>query len=104
MDKFYQWWGSSKNKKIRPVAMDMWGSPHLYCEAGAGAAGAILFEKFHVLRRLGAALDTVRETESAPSDRQAPTFPQGPGVHATLVSEEPDDRWMLELEAVALGH
>ena len=64
MDEFYKELGSSKSKKIRLAVMDMW-KPFRASTLKAENApqAAILFDKFHVIRHLGEALDKVRKTE-----------------------------------------
>jgi transposase len=66
LDGFYEWLGPRKSPKIRLAVMDMWKpfrtstlKPHHAPQA------AILFEKFHVMRHLGEALDKVRKSEYA---------------------------------------
>jgi transposase len=64
MDEFYKWLGPKKSKQIRLAVMDMWKAfrkSTLKPEHAPGAA--ILFDKFHVLRHLGDALDQVRKSE-----------------------------------------
>ena len=64
MDEFFKWLGPKKSKKIRLAVMDMWKAfrkSTLKPEHAPGAA--ILFDKFHVLRHLGEALDKVRKSE-----------------------------------------
>ena len=66
MDEFFKWLGPKKSKKIRLAVMDMWKAfrnSTLKPEHAPGAA--ILFDKFHVLRHLGEALDKVRKSEYA---------------------------------------
>ena len=64
MDEFYQWLGLSKSKKIRLAVMDMWKAfRHSTLKPEHAPQAAILFDKFHVLRHLGEALDTVRKAE-----------------------------------------
>jgi transposase len=66
MDLFYQELGPTKSHRIRLAVMDMWKPfrtstlkpPH-------APQAAILFDKFHVLRHLGEALDKVRKAEYA---------------------------------------
>lgn len=63
-DECYQWLGPTKSTRIRLAVRDMWKpfrASTLKAEHGPHAA--MLFDKFHVLRHLGAALDTVRKTE-----------------------------------------
>ena len=64
MDEFYKWLGPKKSKQIRLAVMEMWKAfrkSTLKPEHAPGAA--ILFDKFHVLRHLGDALDQVRKSE-----------------------------------------
>jgi len=64
MDQFYAFIGSKNAKKIRLAVMDMWKPFRNSTQAHAPNA-AILFDKFHVLRHLGDALDKIRKTEYA---------------------------------------
>ena len=64
MDEFYQWLGLSKSKKIRLAVMDMWKAfRHSTRKPEHAPHAAILFDKFHVLRHLGEALNQVRKAE-----------------------------------------
>lgn len=64
MDEFYKWLGSSKSKKIRLAVMDMWRPFRNSTKKKENAPqAAILFDKFHVMRHLGEALDKVRKAE-----------------------------------------
>jgi transposase len=64
MDGFFRWLGPAKGKGIRLAVMDMW-KPFRASTLKAGNAprAAILFDKFHVLRHLGGAMDKVRKAE-----------------------------------------
>ena len=64
MDQFYQWLGGKKAKKIRLALMDMWKAFEKSTRKNVPLA-AILFDKFHVMRHLGEALDKVRKMEYA---------------------------------------
>lgn len=64
MSQFYQWLGARKSQGVRLAVMDMWKPFRTATERHAPAA-AILFDKFHVMRHLGQALDTVRKSEYA---------------------------------------
>ena len=64
MAQFYQWLGKKKSGRIRLAVMDMWKPFRNATQAHAPKAG-ILFDKFHILRHLGQALDTVRKREYA---------------------------------------
>jgi len=64
MSEFYTWLGANKRRRIRLAVMDMWKPFRNATQAHAPQA-AIWFDKFHVLRHLGQALDTVRKREYA---------------------------------------
>ena len=64
MSKFYAWLGEQQSSRIRLAVMDMWKPFRLATQAHAPQA-AILFDKFHVIRHLGEALDSVRKSEYA---------------------------------------
>jgi len=62
MSQFYDWLGQRKSSRIRLAVMDMWKPFRLATNAYAPQA-AILFDKFHVMRHLGEALDQVCKSE-----------------------------------------
>jgi transposase len=64
MDEFFRWLGGKKSAGIRLAVMDMWKAFRNSTERHAPQA-SILFDKFHVLRHLGEALDKVRKAEYA---------------------------------------
>lgn len=66
MDEFFKWLGPKKSKRIRLAVMDMW-EPFRTSTLKAEHApqASILFDKFHILRHLGDAMDTVRKSEYA---------------------------------------
>ena len=64
LDIFYRWLGAKKSKKIRLAVMDMWKAFEKSTRKNVSHA-AILYDKFHVMRHLGEALDTVRKMEYA---------------------------------------
>lgn len=64
MATFYETLGARKSAGIRLAVMDMWRPFRSATQAHAKNA-AILFDKFHVMRHLGDALDTVRKAEYA---------------------------------------
>ena len=64
MSQFYAWLGERKSRGIRLAVMDMWKPFRTATEEHAPNA-AILFDKFHVMRHLGDALDQVRKSEYA---------------------------------------
>jgi len=64
MDAFFTWLGAKKTAGIRLAVMDMW-KPFRTSTTTHAPQASILFDKFHVLRHLGDALDTVRKSEYA---------------------------------------
>jgi len=64
LDMFYQWLGLKKITKIRLAVMDMWKAFEKSTRQNVPQA-AILYDKFHVIRHLGEALDKVRKMEYA---------------------------------------
>ena len=64
MAQFYDWLGNNKAQRIRLAVLDMWKPFRNVTNARAPQA-AILFDKFHVLRHLGEALNAVRKSEYA---------------------------------------
>ncbi|MFO1465450.1 MAG: transposase [Steroidobacteraceae bacterium] len=64
MDQFYRFLGKKKAKGIRLAVMDMWKAFRTSTHRNAPQA-AILFDKFHVMKHLGEALDKIRKAEYA---------------------------------------
>jgi transposase len=64
MAAFYDWLGSKKARKIRLIVIDMW-KPFRTVALARAPQAAILFDKFHIMRHLGEALDAVRKSEYA---------------------------------------
>ncbi len=64
MDEFYRFLGEKKAKKIRLAVMDMWQAFYNSTTRHAPQA-AILYDKFHVMKHLGEALDNTRKAEYA---------------------------------------
>src|ERR1035437_6226086 len=64
MAQFYDWLGPKKSRGIRLAVMDMW-KPFRNTTRERAPQAAVLFDKFHVMRHLGEALDKVRKTEYA---------------------------------------
>jgi transposase len=64
MNAFYEELGSPASGRIRLAVMDMWKAFSKSTRLHAPQA-AILYDKFHVLRHLGEALDLVRRSEYA---------------------------------------
>jgi len=64
MAQFYDWLGPKKSSKIKLAVMDMW-KPFRNVTTNKAPQAAILFDKFHIIRHLGEALDKVRKAEYA---------------------------------------
>jgi transposase len=64
MAQFYAWLGENKAYGIRLAVMDMW-KPFSNATRRHAPQAAILFDKFHIMRHLGEALDKVRKSEYA---------------------------------------
>ena len=64
MEQFFQWLGPKKSAGIRLAVMDMW-RPFRTATNRCAPQADILFDKFHVIRHLGQALDKVRKSEYA---------------------------------------
>ena len=64
MAQFYEWLGKKKSVRIGLAVMDMW-KPFRNATLAHAPQAAILFDKFHIMRHLGEALDNVRKSEYA---------------------------------------
>jgi transposase len=64
MDEWFPWLGAKKSQRIRVAVLDMW-KPFRNATEQAAPQAAILFDKFHVMRHLGEALDKIRKREYA---------------------------------------
>ena len=64
MKQFFDWLGEKKARGLRLAVMDMW-KPFRNATEKAAPQAAILYDKFHVIRHLGEALDKVRKREYA---------------------------------------
>ena len=76
MDQFYTFLGRKKATGIRLAVMDMW-KPFRNSTQREAPQAAILFDKFHVIRHLGEALDKVRKAEYARLDGKQRRFIKG---------------------------
>jgi transposase len=66
MDEFFRWLGPEKSRQIRLAVMDMWQPFRTATLKPQHAPQArIVYDKFHVLRHLGNAIDEVRKREYA---------------------------------------
>jgi transposase len=62
MDKFYEWLGEKKTKCIRLAVMDMW-RPFRNSLIKNAPDAKIIYDKFHIMKHLGEAMDKVRKSE-----------------------------------------
>jgi transposase len=62
LTRFFEELGKPKSEKIRLAVMDMW-KPFRNATQACAPQAAILYDKFHVVRHLGEALDQVRKSE-----------------------------------------
>jgi transposase len=76
LDEFYRILGEKQARRIHLAVMDMWKAFRNSTARNAPQA-AILFDKFHVLRHLGEALDKVRKQEYARLSGKSRTFIKG---------------------------
>jgi transposase len=76
LDEFYGFLGKKKAKAVRLAVMDMWKAFRNSTTKNAPQA-AILFDKFHIMRHLGEALDKVRKSEYARLDGKKRRFIKG---------------------------
>ena len=91
MAAFYNWLGRKKSRKIRLAVMDMWRPFRTVAQARVPQA-AILFDKFHVMRHLGEALDAVRKSEYARLSGKDRRYIKGQKYTLALAPGEPDAR------------
>ncbi|MGH7909662.1 MAG: ISL3 family transposase, partial [Thermodesulfobacteriota bacterium] len=76
MDRFYQFLGQKKARRVRLAVMDMW-KPFRHSTEHHAPNAAILFDKFHVIRHLGEALDKIRKLEYARVEGKQRRFIKG---------------------------
>ena len=76
MNWFYKFLGHKKARRVRLAVMDMW-KPFRHSTEHHAPNAAILFDKFHVIRHLGKALDKIRKLEYARLEGNARTFIKG---------------------------
>ena len=80
LDEFFEWLGPKKSHRIRLCVMDMWKAFEKSTRKNAPQA-AILYDKFHVLRHLGEAMDKVRKSEYARVSGKDRKFIKGQRYH-----------------------
>lgn len=66
LDAFFHWLGPEKSGQIRLAVMDMWKAfRNSTLRPGHAPQATIVYDKFHILRHLGEAMDRVRKSEYA---------------------------------------
>jgi transposase len=66
LDEFFAWLGPEQCGRIRLAVMDMWKAfRNSTLKEGNAPQAALLYDKFHVLKHLGEAMDKVRKREYA---------------------------------------
>ena len=66
LDEFFAWLGPKKCRKIRLAVMDMWKAfRKSTLKEGHARQARIVYDKFHILKHLGEAMDQVRKQEYA---------------------------------------
>ena len=76
MAQFYAALGDKKSRGIRLALMDMW-KPFRNATRAHAPQAAILFDKFHIMRHLGDALDKVRKSEYRRLSGQSRSYIKG---------------------------
>jgi transposase len=76
MDSFFEQLGPRRSKGIRLAVMDMWKAFRNSTSRNAKQS-CILFDKFHVMRHLGEAIDKVRKSEYARLSGKSRKFIKG---------------------------
>ena len=87
MTQFFDESGKRKRARIRLAVMDMW-KPFRNATQACAPQAAILYDKFHVMRHLGEALDQVRKSEYGRLARQDRGFIKGQKMHAVVAPGE----------------
>src|SRR6185312_1756519 len=66
LDEFFAWLGPEKSRKIRLAVMDMWKAfRKSTLKEGNAPQALIIYDKFHIMKHLGSAMDEVRKQEYA---------------------------------------
>jgi transposase len=64
LNEFFAWLGTKKCGRIRLAVMDMWSAFRTSTlQVGNAPQATILYDKFHILKHLGEAMDKVRKRE-----------------------------------------
>jgi hypothetical protein len=78
LDEFFAWLGPQKCGRIRLVVMDMWKAfRNSTLKEGNAPQATIVYDKFHILKHLGEAMDKVRKQEYTRLSGQDRRFVKG---------------------------
>jgi transposase len=78
LDAFFVWFGPENCRKIRIAVMDMWKAfRNSTLKVGNAPQALIVYDKFHVCRHLGKAMDEVRRAEYARLEGKERRFIKG---------------------------
>ncbi len=82
LDEFYAWLGPKKCRKIRLAVMDMWKAfRNSTLKEGHAPQAQIIYDKFHIMKHLGVAMDEVRRREYGRLSGQRRRFIKGQRYH-----------------------
>ena len=68
LDKFFLELGKEKSSKIKVVVMDMWDPYN--ASVSENTCANIVFDKFHIAKKINEALDNIRKKEFAKADKE----------------------------------
>ena len=102
MAQFYAALGDKKSQGIGLAPMDMW-KPFRNATRAHAPQAAILFDKFHIMRHLGEALDKVRKSEYRRLSDQSRSYIKGQKYTLLSNRENQTDRWASQFEDLAGG-
>ena len=104
LDEFFAWLGPKKCRKIRLAVMDMWKAfRNSTLKEGHAPQARIIYDKFHILKHLGEAMDEVRKRRVRTTLGEGPPVHQGAEVQPPVALGEPDHRGEAGLEAAVPG-
>src|SRR6266545_7840538 len=82
LDEFYAWLGPKKCRKIRLAVMDMWKAfRNSTLKEGHAPQARIIYDEFHIMKHLGAAMHEVRRREYVRLSGQRRRFIKGQRYH-----------------------
>jgi len=73
---FFAWWGQERSQRLQAVCCDMW-QPYVEVLRDHAPQASLVFDKFHLIRHLLQAVDTVRKEEARRLKKDHPELLQG---------------------------